>query len=136
MSEAPERIWAKPGMPGYITDGPCDVYDIEYVRADMLHEIFLRYSKAETRRIEELEEHLKAAREDANEAETYAAEMEDKLKEMAEMDDKLAKAELALQQMVIEYDEVDLAHDEPAAMTAAYVVARTALAELKGKKDE
>lgn len=34
--EAPERIWAKPGLPGYITDGAWHgIYDIEYIRADI-----------------------------------------------------------------------------------------------------
>jgi len=41
----------------------------------------------------------------------------------------------ALQQLVLEYDEVALAHDEPESMTAAYVVACTTLAELKGEAD-
>ena len=49
---------------------------------------------------------------------------------------KLAKAVEALQQLVIEYDEVDLAYDEPKSMTAAYVVALDTLAELTGGKDE
>jgi len=48
---------------------------------------------------------------------------------------KLAKAVAALQQLVLEYDEVALAHDEPESMTAAYVVACTTLAELKGEAD-
>lgn len=47
---------------------------------------------------------------------------------------KLAKAVEALQQLVLEYDEVALAYDEPEYMTAAYFVACTTLAELKGKK--
>ena len=35
MTDAPERIWANPGMPGYVDDGPMpDVYDIEYTRTD------------------------------------------------------------------------------------------------------
>ena len=33
MSKAPERIWAEPGMPGYL-DKPHDLYTVEYVRAD------------------------------------------------------------------------------------------------------
>jgi hypothetical protein len=53
MSEAPERIWVDGqdywANPTYKDD------KTEYVRADMLHEIFLRYSKAETARIKELE---------------------------------------------------------------------------------
>ena len=56
MSEAPERIWVDGqdywAKPTYKDD------KTEYVRADMLHEIFLRYSKAETARIEELEAKL------------------------------------------------------------------------------
>jgi hypothetical protein len=47
---------------------------------------------------------------------------------------KLAKAVEALQQLVIEYDEVALAYDEPESMTAAYVVACNTLAEMKGEK--
>jgi hypothetical protein len=53
-----------------------------------------------------------------------------------DLEAKLAKAVAALQQLVLEYDEVALAHDEPESMTAAYVVACTTLAELKGEKDE
>ena len=49
---------------------------------------------------------------------------------------KLTKALEDLQQLVIEYDEVFLAHDEPPSLTAAVNAARTALAELKGKDDE
>jgi len=51
-----------------------------------------------------------------------------------DLEAKLAKAVAALQQLVLEYDEVALAHDEPESMTAAYVVACTTLAELKGEK--
>ncbi len=36
MTEAPERIWASPGMPGYTDEPAVGVYDVEYVRADML----------------------------------------------------------------------------------------------------
>jgi len=76
-------------------------------------------------RIEELEERLKAAREDANEAETYAAEMEDKLKEMAEMDDKLAKAVDAIEfWSQVQEPEID----------AAINLMQATLAELKGEK--
>ena len=54
-----------------------------------------------------------------------------------ELEAKLAKAVDALQQLVIEYDEVDLAYDEPKSMTAAYGVALDTLAELtKERSDE
>ena len=49
---------------------------------------------------------------------------------------KLAKALEDLQQLVIEYDEVFLAHDEPPSLTAAVNAARTTLAKLKGQDDE
>lgn len=54
MSEAPERIWMDPDIkfPECEKQYGCDV---EYVRADMLQEIFARYSKAESAHIEELE---------------------------------------------------------------------------------
>jgi len=48
---------------------------------------------------------------------------------------KLAKAAEALVQLVVEYDEVDLAYDEPTSMTSAVNVARLITAELKGKTD-
>ena len=47
---------------------------------------------------------------------------------------KLAKAAEALVQLVVEYDEVDLAYDEPKSMTSAVNVARLITTELKGKK--
>ena len=53
-----------------------------------------------------------------------------------ELEAKLAKAVEALTQLVIEYDEVDLAYDEPKSMTAAYNVASGTLAELKGETDD
>lgn len=34
MSDAPERIWTEPGMPGY-TSQPCDAYSVKYIRADL-----------------------------------------------------------------------------------------------------
>lgn len=57
MTEAPERIWMDPDIkfPECEKQYECDV---EYVRADMLHEIFCRYSKAETRHIEQLQERV------------------------------------------------------------------------------
>jgi hypothetical protein len=33
-TEAPERIWAEPGMPGYMCE-PSEIYTTEYVRADL-----------------------------------------------------------------------------------------------------
>ena len=35
MIDAPERIWAEPGMPGYL-DEPHEIYTVEYVRADLM----------------------------------------------------------------------------------------------------
>ena len=49
MSEAPERIWAEPGLPGYL-DEPNALYTVEYVRADHI-------KKLETK-LKELEEQL------------------------------------------------------------------------------
>lgn len=34
MTEAPERIWASPGMPGYTDEPAVGVYDVQYIRAD------------------------------------------------------------------------------------------------------
>lgn len=34
MTDAPERIWAEPGMPGYTCEQN-DCYAVEYVRADL-----------------------------------------------------------------------------------------------------
>ena len=48
---------------------------------------------------------------------------------------KLAKAAEALVQLVVEYDEVDLAYDEPTSMTSAVNVARLITAELKVDTD-
>jgi hypothetical protein len=53
-----------------------------------------------------------------------------------ELESNLAKAVEALQQLVIEYDEVDLAYNEPKSMTAAYAVALKTLAELKRETNE
>ena len=66
MSEAPERIWAweyKGNSPWGPIKPDLDVVTngAEYVRADMLQEIFVRYSKAESDRIEELEAKLAKA---------------------------------------------------------------------------
>lgn len=33
MNDAPERIWAEPGMPGYL-DKPHILYTVEYIRKD------------------------------------------------------------------------------------------------------
>ena len=52
-----------------------------------------------------------------------------------ELEAKLAKAAEALVQLVVEYDEVDLAYDEPTSMTSAVNVARLITAELKGETD-
>ena len=52
-----------------------------------------------------------------------------------ELEAKLAKAAEALVQLVVEYDEVDLAYDEPTSMTAAVNVAMLITAELKGNTD-
>lgn len=58
MSEAPERIWAD--MDGCWWDKPYGESP-EYVRCDMLQEIFARYSRVEADRIEELEARLAKA---------------------------------------------------------------------------
>jgi len=50
-----------------------------------------------------------------------------------ELEAKLEKAVEALMQLVVEYDEVDLAYDEPKSMTSAVNVARLITAELKGE---
>ena len=50
-----------------------------------------------------------------------------------ELEAKLAKAVEALVQLVVEYDEVDLAYDEPTSMTSAVNVARLITTELKGE---
>jgi len=42
---------------------------------------------------------------------------------------RIAELEEALQQVLIEYDDVDLASAEPASFTAAFVEARAALKE-------
>jgi hypothetical protein len=49
---------------------------------------------------------------------------------------KLAKAVEALQQLLIEYDEVDLAVPEPPSMVSAVLAARAVLAEIEGGKDD
>ena len=35
MTEAPERIWASPGMPGYTNEPAVGVYDVQYLRKDV-----------------------------------------------------------------------------------------------------
>jgi len=45
MSDAPERIWAEPGMPGYL-DEPDGLYTVEYVRADRIEELEAKLAKA------------------------------------------------------------------------------------------
>jgi hypothetical protein len=108
MSEAPERIWAYHIRDGYGLWRPLDEkHDtIEYVRAD---------------RIEELEERLKAARDDANEAETYAAEVEDNLAKAMDVD-------------LIEQAISDVLSEGGTYRDAAEYVACTTIAELKGEK--
>lgn len=34
MTNAPERIWAEPGLPGYL-DEASNVYTVQYIRADI-----------------------------------------------------------------------------------------------------
>jgi chromosome segregation ATPase len=84
-------------------------------------------------RIEELEERLKAATDDAKEAEAYAAEMEEKLAEIyfradriEELEAKLAKAVEALEGMMMHM---------PDFADTVWIDARTTLAELKGETD-
>jgi len=35
MTDAPEQIWASPGMPGYTNEPAVGVYDVEYIRKDV-----------------------------------------------------------------------------------------------------
>jgi hypothetical protein len=35
MSEAPKRIWAEPGLPGYL-DEPHEIFTVEYTRTDLV----------------------------------------------------------------------------------------------------
>jgi hypothetical protein len=72
-------------------------------------------------RIEELEERLKAARDDANEAETYAAEVEDNLAKAMDVD-------------LIEQAISDVLSEGGTYRDAAEYVACTTIAELKGEK--
>jgi hypothetical protein len=127
MSEAPERIW----LTGFIKDeygarlGRGTISDLdhgqnpdypEYVRADRIEEL-----EAENENLKANLTHLRQTCQrawDKCDGERV----------------KLAKAVEALQQLVIEYDEVALAYDEPESMTAAYVVACNTLAEMKGEK--
>jgi hypothetical protein len=127
MSEAPERIW----LTGFIKDeygarlGRGTISDLdhgqnpdypEYVRADRIEEL-----EAENENLKVNLTHLRQTCQrawDKCDGERV----------------KLAKAVEALQQLVIEYDEVALAYDEPESMTAAYVVACNTLAEMKGEK--
>ena len=46
MSKAPERIWAEPGMPGYL-DEPNELYTVEYVRADLIGELEAKLTRCE-----------------------------------------------------------------------------------------
>ena len=62
-----------------------------------------------------------------------AAERDKATNRIEELEAKLAKAVEALMQLVVEYDEVDLAYDEPTSMTSAVNVARLITAELKGE---
>jgi len=47
MSNAPERIWAEPNMPGYL-DEPNGLYTVEYVRADRVKELEAVLREVET----------------------------------------------------------------------------------------
>lgn len=53
----------------------------------------------------------------------------------AEYERRLAKAVEALQQLLIEYDEVDLAVPEPPSMVSAVLAARAVLVEIEGGAD-
>ena len=41
MNNAPERIWAEPGMPGYL-DEASEVYTVEYIRRDIVEDELTR----------------------------------------------------------------------------------------------
>ena len=53
MSKAPERIWAEPGMPGYL-DEPNVFYTVEYVRADRIDELEAKLKEASLQSISDL----------------------------------------------------------------------------------
>jgi hypothetical protein len=57
MSEAPERIWAEPGMPRY-TDEPNELYTVEYVRADRIEELEAELAECEARLVKAVEQEM------------------------------------------------------------------------------
>jgi len=73
---------------------------------------------------------------DMNDLVLLAMALDEAVSKVKELEAKLAKAVEALTQLVIEYDEVDLAYDEPRSMTSAVNVARLITTELKGETDE
>lgn len=64
--------------------------------------------------------------------EALADRIEDLEAENADLKAKLAKVVRTLQSLIIEYDKVDLAYDEPKTMTAVYGLALDTLTELTG----
>ncbi len=96
----------------------------EYVRAD---------------RIEDLEASKNEALNQLDSALYSVSVLEKRVKslidESADLKAKLAKAVKCLQSLIIEYDKVDLAYDEPKSMTAVYGVALDTLAELTGEPE-
>ena len=122
-TEAPERIWAKPGMPGYINDGPVPgVYDVEYTRAAL--------SDAKDKRIEELEA----------ERDEQVQWVKDLADDVISLEAKLAKAMDGLRECEGEIDQYirqEYPHDHPVQeryrqRDFAANPARTTIAELKG----
>jgi len=57
MTEAPEQIWASPGMPGYTNEPSVGIYDVQYIRKDVSDALVA------TAREDALREALDAARE-------------------------------------------------------------------------
>lgn len=128
MSEAPERLvlelrqgmtfdaWTECRDPRYAKSEP-----VEYVRADMLQEIFDRYSKAEADLIEELE----AKRAEAIKIAEWYDDMMDK-----HVTETGNPARIS--------DEEGVWHDGPAADMAQKILRglQKILTELKGETDE
>ena len=127
MSKVPERIWAEPGMPGYL-DEPNVFYTVEYVRADRIDELEAKLKEASLQSISDLGQAQQA----------YQAQL------LAEA--KLAKAVEALEQIAThrkkchEYDD-DVGHErrefDVEDMIIMEYTARTTLADLsKERSDE
>lgn len=150
MSKAPERItaWLSKDGSTRFEGGrlfPAGV-EVEYVRADRIEELeaerddyankLMQANDTYTEmhlEIELLKAKLAEYQMVASAIDNQWADGED---ENADLKLKLAKAVKCLQSLIIEYDKVDLAYDEPKSMTAVYGVALDTLAELTGGKDE